>query len=70
VSFSIIDSEVVASNSRGLPDFDGLHFRDAAEKDLCVWSFDLQLYDSEDVRQMLLVEHKALLTPCCFPGRH
>jgi hypothetical protein len=36
----VIDGEVVARNTRGLPDFHALHFlRDGRE--VCVWAFDL-----------------------------
>jgi bifunctional non-homologous end joining protein LigD len=67
--FCIVDGEVVASNTRGLPDFHALHFRDAAENDLCVWAFDLPFYEGTDVRKLPLVDRKALAHPSRSPGR-
>jgi bifunctional non-homologous end joining protein LigD len=58
----IIDGEVVAPDTRGLPDFRALHFRNAGPDDLAVWAFDLLFYDRKDVRNLPLVERKALLT--------
>jgi bifunctional non-homologous end joining protein LigD len=36
----VIDGEVVACNTRGLPDFHALHFRRDG-REVCVWAFDL-----------------------------
>ena len=60
--FCIIDGEVVASDTRGLPDFRALHFCNAEPDDLAVWAFDLLFYNGKDVRNLPLLERKALLT--------
>jgi bifunctional non-homologous end joining protein LigD len=58
----VIDSEVVACDTRGLPDFHALHFlRDGRE--VCVWAVDLLYLDAKDVRGLSLVERKFLLAP-------
>jgi bifunctional non-homologous end joining protein LigD len=57
----VIDGEVVACDTRGLPDFHALHFlRD--DCDVCVCAFDLLYLGAKDVRGLPLVERKALLT--------
>jgi bifunctional non-homologous end joining protein LigD len=62
VPFCIIDGEVIACDSRGHPDFHALHFRDAGPEAQCVWAFDLLFCNGKDLRELPLVERKALLT--------
>jgi bifunctional non-homologous end joining protein LigD len=55
---AIIDGELVACDIDGKPDFKALMGRSA---NVCVWCFDLMALDGRDVRQLPLVERKAVL---------
>jgi bifunctional non-homologous end joining protein LigD len=56
-----IDGELVACDIDGKPDFKALMGRNA---NVCVWCFDLMALDGRDVRQLPLVERRALLRDC------
>lgn len=51
----IIDAELVACDTDGKPDFQGLMRKDA---NLCIWCFDLLELDGEDLRARPLLERK------------
>ena len=53
---AIIDAELVACDSEGKPDFDGLIRRQNHE--LCIWCFDLLSLDGVDMRPEVLRERK------------
>jgi bifunctional non-homologous end joining protein LigD len=55
---AIIDGELVACDIEGKPDFKALMSWNA---NVCVWCFDLLAQDGRDVRQVPLVERRAIL---------
>jgi bifunctional non-homologous end joining protein LigD len=56
---AIIDAEIVVCDSDGKPDFKAL--MDGTPGELCVWCFDLMELNGRDVRELPLIERKALL---------
>ena len=55
----IIDAEIVVCDSNGEPDFKAL--MDGTPGELCAWCFDLMELNGRDVRELPLIERKALL---------
>ena len=60
---ALIDGEIVAVNSKGLPDFSALQaaISDGKTGDLVFFAFDLLFADGEDLRRLPLGERKARL---------
>ncbi len=60
---AIIDGEVVAANSEGLPDFAALQaaLSSGATTDLIFYAFDLLFAEGEDLREIALADRKARL---------
>jgi bifunctional non-homologous end joining protein LigD len=56
---AIIDAEIVVCDSDGKPDFKAL--MDGTPGELCAWCFDLMELNGRDVRELPLIERKALL---------
>jgi bifunctional non-homologous end joining protein LigD len=56
---AIVDAELTACDTDGLPDFGALLRNDA--DCLCVWAFDLLAINDKDLRQLPLHERKARL---------
>ncbi len=59
----LIDGEIVALDSHGVPDFSGLQaaLSDGKTDDLIFFAFDLLFVEGEDLRRMPLAERKARL---------
>jgi bifunctional non-homologous end joining protein LigD len=57
----IIDGELVAVNSSGLPAFKQLQFRAAAPENICVYAFDLLHLDGKDLREVPLGKRRQKL---------
>jgi len=55
---AIIDGEIVAVGSAGLPEFRRLHFRAAAPESICAWAFDLLHLNGKDLREMPLARRR------------
>ncbi len=51
---AILDGEIVAVSSKGLPAFHALHLRHAAPDSICYWAFDLLHLNGKDLRGMPL----------------
>ena len=61
VSLIILDGELTACDSRGVPDFHALHYRRAADASLCVWTFDILHLYGADLREVPLIERRYAL---------
>ena len=59
---AIIDAEIVACNTQGLPDFELLHSRKFKQESLCAWCFDILHYDGKDMRQVPLAVRRMRLS--------
>ena len=57
---AIIDAELVACSSAGMPDFRKLHFA-AADGNLCLWAFDLLHLNGKDLLDVPLAKRRAKL---------
>jgi bifunctional non-homologous end joining protein LigD len=57
----IIDGELTACDSRGIPDFRALHLHNVPEDTLCVWAFDILHLNGADLRQVPLIDRKYAL---------
>jgi bifunctional non-homologous end joining protein LigD len=57
----IIDGELTACDSRGIPDFRAVHFHNVPEDALCVWAFDILHLNGADLREVPLIERKYAL---------
>ena len=58
----VIDGEVVACDSYGVPDFLALHFQNARSAVVVVWAFDIIYLDGRDLRDLPLIRRQALLS--------
>ncbi len=58
---AIIDTEVVACNAKGMPDFAALHGRTAKPEDFCAWAFDLLELNGVGMRERPLLERRSKL---------
>ena len=58
---AIIDAEIVACSSRGVPDFRKLHASSATSDELCLWAFDLLHLNGKDLLDLPLVKRRAKL---------
>jgi bifunctional non-homologous end joining protein LigD len=58
---AIIDGELVAVSSRGLPNFPALHLRSAAPESICLWAFDLLHLDGKDLHDLPLARRREKL---------
>ena len=56
---AIIDAELVACSSAGVPDFRKLHASAATSDELCLWAFDLLHLNGKDLLDLPLVKRRA-----------
>ena len=69
VRSAIIDGELTACDYRGLPDFRALHFRNAEDHELCVWTFDILQLNGADLRSGPLTERKYALEKLIYKAQ-
>jgi len=65
---AIIDAELVACSSTGVPDFRKLHASAATSDELCLWVFDLLHLNGKDLLDLPLAKRRAKLQ--ALIGRH
>jgi bifunctional non-homologous end joining protein LigD len=65
----ILDGELTACDSRGIPDFRALHFHNVPEHALCVWAFDILHLNGVDLRELPLTERKYALAKIIYKAR-
>jgi bifunctional non-homologous end joining protein LigD len=65
----VLDGELTACDSRGIPDFRALHFHNVPEDALCVWAFDILYLNGVDLRELPLIQRRYALEKIIYKVR-